>query len=115
MRASNQGASVTVTFHREETHRALRATAERLGISMNELAEAAIEHELTLFGPGLQERLERTATRVRDYRGEGVDADVEDFAKGEMEVEDPLRSERAGSRVEDPLGVGALFADPPEQ
>jgi len=62
---------------------------ELLGVSMNELAEAAIEHELAVLGADLEDRLTRTAKLLRAYRGEGVESDIEAFAR------EPVASERA--------------------
>ncbi len=98
----------TLRFRDVRTHRALKLTADLLGISMNELAERAITHELEILGANLEERLHRTADLLRSYRGEGVERDIEEFARAEVEVEDPLRSRAA--TVDDPHGVGAAFA-----
>lgn len=111
---ASQRPSFTLRFRKEATHRALRLTAELLGVSMNELAEAAIEHELAVVGADLEERLARTAALLRSYRGEGIDDDIEAFARAEVSIEDPLRSRRAGSKHDDDLGVGAAFARPVE-
>lgn len=107
--------SFTLRFRRERTHRALRLTANLLGVSMNELAEAAIEHELAVLGTDLEERLEHTAELLRSYRGEGLEEDVDAFARSEVEHEDPLRSRRVGSKPDDAFGIGALFAHPVER
>jgi len=94
-------------FRDEATHNTLRLTAELLGMSMNELAESAIRHELTLLGADLEQRLTRTVKLLRSYRGVNQE-DVEAFARAEVEVEDPLRSNLCIS--EDRYGVGAAFA-----
>lgn len=99
----------TLRFQREETHRALRSAAEELGVPMGELAERAIEHELAIVGTELEEKLRATVELLRGYRRD-LEAEVEAFARAEVEEEDPLRS-RAVQRV-DALGVGAAFADP---
>ncbi len=100
----------TLRFRNEKTHRALRLTAEMLGISMNELAEAAIAHELEILGADLEQKLTRTAELLRSYRGEGLDEDIEAFARAEAELDDPLRSRL--SEETDAYGIGALFARP---
>ncbi len=102
----------TLRFRDEETHRTLRLTAEMLGVSMNELAEAAIAHELAIIGADLEQKLTRTAELLRSYRGEGVDDDVEAFARAEASVDDPLQSRLSGEA--DVYGIGALFARPVE-
>jgi len=100
----------TLRFHDPRTHRALQHAAREFGVSMNDLAERAIEHELAVIGSELEERLRATVELLRDYRGGGLSADVEAFARAEVAEEDPLRSRAAGGRT-DPLGVGAAFAD----
>lgn len=84
---------------------------------MSELAERAIEHELAAVGLELERKLEATARLLRPYRREELEAAVEEFARAEVEEEDPLRSRNvpkpAGPKM-DPLGVGAVFADPVE-
>jgi hypothetical protein len=98
----------TLRFSDPRTHRGLKLTAELLGVSMNELAERAIAHELAVVGADLEERLTRTVGLLRSYRGENVADDVTRFARAEVSVEDPLRSQMTESS--DPHGVGAAFA-----
>lgn len=98
----------TLRFRNEATHRTLRLAAHALGVSMNELAETAIEHELALLGADLEQKLSRTAELLRSYRGTSAEADVEAFARAEVSVEDPLESRQA--TIEDACGIGALFA-----
>ena len=98
----------TLRFRNEATHRALRLTAHALGISMNELAESAIEHELALLGADLEQKLTRAAELLRSWRDEDVERDVAAFARAEVTVDDPLASHQAA--LEDAYGVGALFA-----
>ncbi len=98
----------TLRFRNEATHRALRLTAHALGLSMTELAELAIEHELALLGADLEQKLTRAAELLRSWRGEDVERDIAAFARAEVTAEDPLRSHQAA--LEDAYGVGALFA-----
>ncbi len=74
---------------------------------MNELAEAAIEHELAYVGADLEQKLTRAAELLRSYRDDS-ERDIEAFARAEVTVGDPLRSRQA--TLEDTYGVGALFA-----
>lgn len=113
MAVSESRPAFTLRFRRERTHRALRHAAEELGVSMNELAERAIEHELAVIGAELEDKLRETVELLRPYRGAGMEADAEAFAEAELTEEDPLRS-RAVTGWSDPLGVGAAFADPVE-
>jgi len=82
-------------------------------MSMSELAERAIEHELAVVGTELEERLQTVVELLGLYRGGDTEPAVDAFARAEVEDDDPLRS-RAAARV-DPVGVGAAFADPVEQ
>ena len=84
---------------------------------MNELAERAIEHELAVVGAELEEKLRRTVRLLGSYRADGADdraADARAVARAEVEEDDPLRS-RAAEPFDDPVGVGAVFADPVER
>jgi hypothetical protein len=99
-------------FHDDKTHQALRLTANLLGMSMNELAERAIARELAFLGADLEQKLTRTVELLRSYRGEGIEADIEAFARGEVAVDDPLQARRADAG--DAYGIGALFAHPLE-
>ncbi len=98
----------TLRFHNEATHRTLRLTAHTLGVSMNELAEAAIERELLFLGADLEKKLKRTADLLRSYRDDEVESDIQAFAKAEITEDDPLQSRQA--TLEDCYGIGAFFA-----
>lgn len=82
-------------------------------MSMNELAERAIEHELAVIGAELEDKLRETVELLRTYRGRGIEADAAAVAEAEVSEDDPLRS-RAVTGWSDPLGVGAAFGDPME-
>lgn len=110
----------TLRFRNEKTHRALKHAAEELGVSMSELAEHAIEHELALLGDSLAERLRRTVELLQSYevpRGpHAYEAEIKAYARAEVTEDDPLRArrvERAGGRREwrDAAGIGEIFAD----
>lgn len=88
----------TLRFSDEETLRKLKRTAAALGVSTTELAEAAIERELTLVGSDQEHRLARALDRLRSAGSTGLDRDIQNFARGEVEVEDPLRAYRVESR-----------------
>jgi len=120
MKQSASRRAFTLRFRDESTHRALRQAADELGLSMNELVERAIEHELAIVGAELEEKLRRTVRLLGRYRADGAHgaddrmADARDFARAEVEEDDPLRS-RAAEPFDDPVGVGAVFADPVER
>lgn len=105
---------LTVHFRDPENHCALGRAAEALGISVEELAERAIEHELAMIGVGLNENLRRTVDLLGSYRGGGSDEDVEAFAHGDVTYKDPLSGCTASER-HDSLGIGAVFTDPVER
>lgn len=109
-----QRPAFTLRFRRPGTHRALRHAADELGISMSELAERAIEHELAAVGTELEEKLRRTVELLGSYRQADAAADAKVFADAEVTEDDPLRSRAAAIGPTDPLGVGAAFADPVE-
>jgi hypothetical protein len=85
----------------------LRLTAEMLGVSMNELAEQAIRHELELIATGLEKKLQRAVELLKAYRGDGIDADVESFARAEVTNDDPMHARHVAA--EDAYGIGAMF------
>ena len=105
-------AALTLHFHTDETLRNLERTAEALGVSMDDFAEVAIERELAAVGAGLEGKLARSLERLKSYSPEDLDRDIRDFAKSEVEIEDPLQARRIESP--DVYEIGALFGDPVE-
>jgi hypothetical protein len=101
------GGALTLRFRNEETLRNLERTAEALGVSPDALAEAAIERELTVVGSGLEARLAHTLERLKSMGSVDLDRDIRDFARSEVEVEDPLQARLVESP--DAYGIGALF------
>ena len=59
------GAVFTLRFRDQETLRSLERTAAALGVSTTDLAEAAIERELTVLGSDLDHRLTRALERLK--------------------------------------------------
>src|SRR3954464_6317285 len=102
-------AALTLHFHNDETLHNLERTAEALGVSMDDLAEVAIERELAAVGAGREGRLTRTLERIKSYSPADLDRDIRAFAQSEAENEDPLRARRIESS--DAYGIGALFGD----
>jgi Poly(hydroxyalcanoate) granule associated protein (phasin) len=88
----------TLRFSDEETLRKLKRTAAALGVSTTELAEAAIERELTLVGSDQEQKLARALDRLRAAGPTDLERDIQDFAHAELEVEDPSRADRVESR-----------------
>jgi hypothetical protein len=101
--------ALTLHFHNQETLRNLERAAEELGVTMDELAEAAIERELAAVGAGLEGKLTRSLQRLKSYDSADLDRDIRAFARSEVEVEDPLQARRVESS--DEYGIGALFGD----
>lgn len=102
---------LVVHFRNEETLRNLERTAEALGLSLDEFAEAALQ--IAVLNADLDGRLERVSERLRDYGAEDLEGDIQEFARSEVAHADPLQARRVIS--EDPYGIGALFAHPMER
>src|SRR5262249_3217342 len=103
--------ALIVHFH-NETLRNLERTAEALGVSVDDLAEVAIERELAAVGAGIEGRLTRSLERLRSYGPADLDRDIRNFARSEVEIEDPFQARRIESP--DVHGIGALFGHPVE-
>jgi hypothetical protein len=99
--------ALTLRFRNEETLRILEETAEALGVSAGALAEAAIERELAVVGSNLEARLSRTLESLRSTVPADLERDAGDFARSELEFEDPLKARLVESP--DAYGIGALF------
>jgi hypothetical protein len=106
----SRSAVLKLHFRNEETLRHLEQTAHKLGISADELAEAAIERELASMGTGLENRLVGIVDRLTTQQPgwDSVEQDIADFARGEVELDDPFQGKRVST--DDPHGIGALFA-----
>ena len=76
-------AALTLHFRNLETLRNLERAAQALGLTTDELAEAAVERALVTLGAGLEGRLARALKRLGAYRPEKLDQDVETFARSE--------------------------------
>src|SRR3954454_4073875 len=87
-------AALTLHFHNDETLRNLERTAEALGVSVDDLAEIAIERKLAAVGAGLESRLARSLERLKPYGPADLERDIRDFARSEVEMEDPLQARR---------------------
>ena len=101
------GAVFTLRFSDQETLRSLERTAAALGVSTTDLAEAAIERELTVVGSDLDHRLTRALERLKSAGPTDLDQDIEDFARAELDIEDPL----SARRVEAPERAEAKAVD----
>jgi hypothetical protein len=101
----------TLRFQREETHDLLRTVADRFGVSMNALAEEMLSRELQAIGLSIEQDLYGTLEQLQRYRGEGVQADLDAFARAEVVEEDPMRSRMATqAQATDAFGVAEAFS-----
>jgi len=100
-----------VRFSNHETPRILERTAAALGVSATELAEAAIERELMLVGSGPESRLARAVERLKSAGPLDIDDDIQDFARSEFEVEDPLTACRVESPDKGRARAGDIWED----
>jgi hypothetical protein len=104
----SRAAVLKVHFRNEETLRNLEQAAHELGISADELAETAIERELASIGAGLERKLGGILDRLKSRGRGGGEREIKDFARCEVEFDDPLQGKRV--TTDDPHGIGALFA-----
>jgi hypothetical protein len=86
---------------------ALKLAARLAGVSLRELAEAAVERDSARRARSRAQQLERIAARLRSYHGENLERDIADFAHAEAYEEEPLQARRIFP--EDAHGVGAAF------
>ena len=107
-------------FKNPGTRAALKHLAEQNGVSMTEIAELAIEHEIALQGADLERRLAEALAVVRAYQSKRDSADyIAAVGAGERSGLDPFRDVRqavgrSGGEHEpepgdDPFGVLAAF------
>ena len=94
-------------FENERTRELLRLVADRMGTSMNRLAEEMIERELEVLALGLETNLSRTVELLREYRGEGRAEAWAAFADAEA-LPEPVPTRRI-LPDNDPYGVARAF------
>src|SRR3954470_11223042 len=104
----SRSAVLKLHFRNEETLRHLEQAAHKLGISADELAEAAIERELAAMDADLGNKLSGILHRLKAHKRGPIEQDIADFAPGEVELDDPFQGKRVSA--DDPHGIGALFA-----
>ncbi|MHB1067094.1 MAG: hypothetical protein ACYC2Z_06665 [Candidatus Nanopelagicales bacterium] len=107
----------SLRFKKPANRAALRRIADLTGMSMTDIAEQAIEHEVVLLAGDLEERLSEALEVIRRYRAErDFERYVRAAAEGERTGLDPMRrASRHGDAEEytpvgDPFGVVAAFA-----
>jgi uncharacterized protein YdiU (UPF0061 family) len=101
--------SLKVRFDDTENYRLLRLIAERLGVSMNHLVEDMIGRELRVLAEGMEMDLTETIALLRQYRARDPEQQAADFARAEVEYDDPLKSHHLATPQGDPFGVEAAF------
>lgn len=92
MSVTQERPSFKVRFDDSETYRLLKLIAQRLGVTMNDLAEDIIGRELRFIAEGMEMELADTIELLRRYRGRSPEEQAADFARAEVENDDPLRS-----------------------
>lgn len=109
-------------FKNYTTRTALKHLSEQTGMSMTDIAERAIEHEVVLQGADVERRLEEALAIVRGYEPpRDAAAYIDAAAAGEGSGLEPFRGVRADhettreeqSRLSvgsDPYGVLAAFS-----
>lgn len=104
-------------FKRPRTREALKQLAAAAGMSMTDVAERAIEHEIALLGVDLERRLTEALEVVRGYTAEDNEDYLAAIAEGERSGLDPMRDITTAAHVgssavplADPHGVLAAFA-----
>lgn len=99
-----------IRFDDPAIHALLKAMADRLGVTMNQMVQEMIARELPTYGLGLEADLADTLALLRSYRGQGRQEAWLDFAAAENE-QDPIKARRADV-ADDPYGIARAFAAP---
>jgi hypothetical protein len=99
--------SFTLRFEHPETHDLLSLVSDRLGVSMNQLAEQMITAELEVVSAGLQADLMHTLGMLGSYRS-NAEAEAEAFARAEAAFADPIHARMVGGD-DDPFGIASAF------
>lgn len=105
-------------FKHPQTREALKRLAAAQGMSMTDVAERAIEHEVALLGVDLERRLTEALDVIRSYTAADTEAYLDAIAAGEQSGLDPMRDVVGGTDaaspvaapLEDPYGVLAAFS-----
>ena len=79
------------------------------GVSMNHLAEEMIGRELRVLAEGMEMDLAETVQLLRQYRAREPEQQAAEFARAEIQYDDPLRSHHVATPGGDPFGVEAAF------
>ncbi len=102
--------ALILDFRNDETLRGLERAAEALGVSKNEFAETVIERALATIDIDFEGRLVRTLERLKSYEASDLERDIWDFARSEVEYQDPLQARYVETK--DTYGIGARTGVP---
>lgn len=106
---------LTLRFSKHRNYLRLKRASEMLGVSMNALADAAIERELDFLAVDLADELEETAALLRGwtYTDRDLAHDLDEIADAEAEVWDPVRAHRVDLRDgHGVVDVAEVFSSP---
>ena len=98
----------TLRLRNPETYRMLKLAAEHRKVSMNDIAQEALEQHLKVEASTLDEQLSQALEIVRRYTSQDRERDIAAFARAEVSEEDPLRSTQV-TPDDDPFGVRDAF------
>src|SRR5207245_3900165 len=98
----------TLLLRNPETYQMLKLAAELRKVSMNAIAQEALEEHLKLDASTLEERLSRALDIVHRYTSQDQEHDIAEFARAEVSEEDPLRVTQV-TPDDDPFGVRGAF------
>jgi|SRR5947209_3067261 len=98
----------TLRLRNPETYRMLKLAAEHRKISMNDVAQEALEEHLRHEASALEKQLNQALDIVLRYTSQDQEHDIARFAHAEASEEDPLRSTQA-TPDDDPFGVRDAF------
>ena len=103
---------LTIRLRDERLYGLLKLLAAQRGVSMNQMVEEALAHELEREADRAEGELTETLELLRSYRA-GPATLVREFVDAEVAEPDPLRSEPMGDgtagEASDPLGALAGF------
>lgn len=106
---------LTLRFSKRRSYARLKRASEMLGVSMNALADAAIERELDFLAVDLADELEETARLLRDwtYTDRELAHDLDQIAEAEAGLRDPVRAYRVDLREgQGVVDVAEVFSSP---
>jgi U3 small nucleolar ribonucleoprotein component len=98
----------TLRLRNPETYRMLKLAAKQRRVSMNDIAQEALEEYLNAEASTLEEQLSEALDIVRQYTSQDQDRDIAAFAHAEVSEKDPLRSTGV-TPDDDPFGVRDAF------